>query len=413
MSEKRTRGSPKQAPKPGKPVRIERMIFLCAREDGSTYYRLDFRSANRRRVREVAGETLSDARRIRTQREHEVNSGTYVHPKDRKRMDVNARALAIAQIGPTFEEFADRFEREYGSQRRTEYYSIALRPLRRYFATKRIREIRPGDLDRYRVHSSEVDGVAPATVRKRLTILGTMFRHGVRWGVLDVNPAADLEKPSEPMHKTRYLSREEFARLHEHSEPWLRPILTVAVLTGARLKEVAGLQWENVDRDGEVLFVSEDNKTGKPRGVPISEPVRKILDEAPGGRFKRAGFVFVSPKGESYTSRRERNRISQRTKAAAKAADLPGVTFHVLRHTAGSWLAQAGHSEVQIAALLGHATTATTKRYMHISPSHLRSATAALAAVLNGHAEDTKPTQAPSHLEAEAAMLRDSNVSGR
>jgi len=235
--------------------------------------------------------------------------------------------------------------------------------------------------------------VAPATTRKRLTILGTIFKCARRWGVLDVNPAADLEKPSEPAHRTRYLSREEFERLRDHAEPWLRPILTVAVLTGARLKEVAGLRWEHLDREAGLLFISEDNKTGKPRGVPMSEPVRKILDEIPGGRFKREGFVFISPEGEPYASRRERNRISQRTKATAKAAKLPGVTFHVLRHTSGSWLAQAGYSEVQIAALLGHATTATTKRYMHLSPGHLRCATDALAAVLNGHEEDTKSSE--------------------
>jgi hypothetical protein len=92
-------------------------------------------------------------------------------------------------------------------------------------------------------------------------------------------------------------------------------------------------------------------------------------------------------------SPRERNRISQKTKAAAKAAGLSGVTFHTLRHTAGSWMAQAGHSAVQIAKVLGHATTATTDRYMHLSPSHLRSAGNAVEAAL-----DVPATQSATNL---------------
>ncbi len=407
--EQKARGKPE----PRGAVRVERLIQRTVRPDGSTRFVVDFRDSHGRRIREPGGSTLTDARRVRARIEGEILAGVYCSPRDRRKREAEARRRAVDAVGPTFGEFADRFEREYGSQRKTEYYNIGLRPLRRYFGALRLREITPSDLDRYRVHSATVDGVAPATVRKRLTILGTMFKCARRWNVIEVNPAVDLEKPSEPLHRTRYLSREEFERLRDHAEPWLRPILTVAVLTGARLKEVAGLSWENIDRDAGILFISEDNKTGKPRGVPISDPVRKILDEIPGSRFKRQGPVFVTPDGEAYTPRRERNRISQRTKAAAKAADLPGVTFHVLRHTAGSWLAQKGHSEVEIAALLGHATTATTKRYMHLTPGHLRRATMALAATLDGHISDTTPDSTPTQLEVGPAILNPVNGMGR
>ena len=65
-------------------------------------------------------------------------------------------------------------------------------------------------------------------------------------------------------------------------------------------------------------------------------------------------------------------RVGKATKAAMRAAGIEGATFHTLRHTAGSWLAQAGESEVMIAKLLGHATPNTTRRYMHLRPEHLR-----------------------------------------
>lgn len=390
--------------------RVERWIFECRSTDGSKYYRLDYRTPDCRRVREPAGRYLTDARNLRAKREVEIAAGTFEHPDDRKHRQAEARRRAAGV--PTFEAFAKRFEQEYGSQRRSDYYEMMLRQIRPYFEGKRLDQITPGDLDRYRVHCMDADRVSPSTTRKRLNVLGTLFKHALRWGVLTVNPAADLEKPSEPTHKTRYLSREEFEQLREHAEPWLRPVLTVAVLTGARLKEICGLRWENVDRDAGVLFISEDNKTAKPRGVPMAVTVRKILDEIPGSRFKREGYVFVFASGEPYVSERQRSRISQRTRAAAKAADLPGVTFHTLRHTAGSWLAQAGYSQVKIAKLLGHATTATTDRYMHLSPAHLKDAADTLSNLLDGHVEDTKTEAVPLPPSTGSAIVSPINEMG-
>ncbi len=57
-------------------------------------------------------------------------------------------------------------------------------------------------------------------------------------------------------------------------------------------------------------------------------------------------------------------------------------------------MAQAGHSLVEIAKILGHATTATADRYMHLSPSHLRSAVQALEAVLGPTATQTATNSA-------------------
>jgi integrase len=162
-----------------------------------------------------------------------------------------------------------------------------------------------------------------------------------------------------------------------------------------RLKEVLGLRWENIDRDAGVRFISGDNKTGKPRGIPIGATLRKLLDELPGGRFQRSGFVFVDGDGEPRTAVRDRNHVSQRTKAAAMAARLEEVSFHTLRQTAASWLAQAGHSQVKIGMLLGHATVQTTSSYMHLSPTHLRDAANGLDAALCGslgHQQDTEPS---------------------
>jgi excisionase family DNA binding protein len=69
------------------------------------------------------------------------------------------------------------------------------------------------------------------------------------------------------------------------------------------------------------------------------------------------------------------------TRAAARRANLPGVTPHVLRHTAATWMAMAGVPMVEIARILGHRDSRITERvYAKHSPDYLRRAIGALSA---------------------------------
>jgi integrase len=67
-----------------------------------------------------------------------------------------------------------------------------------------------------------------------------------------------------------------------------------------------------------------------------------------------------------------------------KAADIPDVRLHDLRHTYASVLASAGLSLPVIGALLGHTTAATTHRYSHLVDDVLRTATERASAIITG-----------------------------
>lgn len=94
---------------------------------------------------------------------------------------------------------------------------------------------------------------------------------------------------------TRFLSREEVARLHRVLDAQTRKdrrqqadIIRLLLLTGCRKSEIVNLSWSEV-REEELALT--DAKTG-PRTVPLSSKARAILD-----RQKRADspFVFPSP----------------------------------------------------------------------------------------------------------------------
>ncbi len=200
-----------------------------------TYY-IDFRDRKGRRVREVAGTTKTQARKLLTLRLGEVRAGTFVHPKDLE-----------DERGPTLGEFADRFMTQYAVHCRSDHYQTALRPAQSWFGDKLIREITRADLDDYHAHRA-TQGVGPSTIRKNLTALGTLFKMAARWQVIDSNPATDLQKPAEPSHKVVFLTRDEFGRFLKAIPPWIRPIARMAVAQGLRKGEVTGLRWEDVDR---------------------------------------------------------------------------------------------------------------------------------------------------------------------
>ncbi|MEC4674007.1 MAG: tyrosine-type recombinase/integrase, partial [Nitrospirota bacterium] len=69
---------------------------------------------------------------------------------------------------------------------------------------------------------------------------------------------------------------------------------------------------------------------------------------------------------------------------AVTKAQLKGVTWHTLRHTFASRLAMNNQTESTIAALLRHKTTGLVKRYVHLSPTHLRAAVEGVASFGKG-----------------------------
>jgi integrase len=358
---------------------------------GVEFYYIRFHVGGGKWRKEKAGTTSAQADKLLKRRMGEVASGTYVDPKEK----------ASTDEGVTFAEFVKRFKAEYVAQRRSNHYDGRLKHLEAHFVSRTMREIRPADFDLYRGIRSRQVGAS--TLRKELTVLGTVFKMAVRWGVLEASPAVGLEKPREPAHKTRYLSGEEWRALEVHAPRWLRPMMTLAVLTGMRLKELVGLRWEDWDRKSGILYLSEDNKTATPRAIPIGEEARAMLEELDKVRRIRTAYIFVNRKGAPYTGRNSRQFIARRVKAAMRDAGIQGASFHTLRHTAGSWLAQAGESEVKIAKLLGHASPRTTERYMHLSPEHLRGTASKLDEAIRATVPQAAPQNPPQNPPSEAS----------
>ncbi len=115
----------------------------------------------------------------------------------------------------------------------------------------------------------------------------------------------------------------------------IRTLVTVAIYSGPRRGELLKLRWSNVAFDLNAINFTE-TKTNKDRSVPMEPIVQEALSEL----RDQAGdeeYVFTNPDTNTrYTD------IKKSFSAACREAGITNFTFHDLRHTFGTRLADAG-----------------------------------------------------------------------
>jgi len=149
-------------------------------------------------------------------------------------------------------------------------------------------------------------------------------------------------------------------------------LVLLALTTGARRSELLNLKWNNVDWDNNQAYV-ETSKNGHPRVLPLTKEAIKELR-----LFKQDGNILIF---KSIINPNKPFCFSKSWGKALKEAGITDFTFHSLRHTTASYLAQSGASLLEIGNVLGHKSLSVTKRYAHLC---VESKTKLVNAVLGG-----------------------------
>jgi integrase/recombinase XerD len=234
------------------------------------------------------------------------------------------------------------------------------------------------DLERY-VAQLRADGLAPATVARRIAALRSFYRHLLLLGTRDDNPAAELAPPRRQRKLPRTLSPGEAERLVEAAAGTtpraLRDSAIVELLYGAglRVSELTALDRGSVDLDARLLRCT--GKGGKQRVVPIGRQATEALRryQARGRPYldrRHRPELFLNAKGGPLT---RAGVFLILRKIAAKAGLEPGrVHPHLLRHSFATHLLEGGADLRSVQEMLGHADLATTELYTHVSDRRRR-----------------------------------------
>lgn len=214
-------------------------------------------------------------------------------------------------------------------------------------------------------------GLAPATVRLTVRVLGTVLAGAVEDELLAVHPAPGLGRVLAadlgPGAARVIPSPAEVARLVAAAErvaPRLAVLVLVLARTGLRVSEAAGLRWRDVDLEARVVHVAGQwtrgawapPKTGRTRWVDLSRGTVAAL-ALHRRRTPPGPWVFPSSRRRPY----DRSTIEQAFRRVAATAGVP-CTPHALRHAFASALLAAGEPLEYVSRALGHADAAITTR---------------------------------------------------
>lgn len=252
----------------------------------------------------------------------------------------------------------------------------------------RLATLRPDHVQRLYADLLAV-GASVWTVRKVHVCLHRALGQAVLWGLVVRNVAHLASVPARPRGSARSLGPDEAQRVLVAAEGLrVQWVLYLAMVTGARLGEILGLQWADVDwehgsislcrqlrrlpRGGGLQMAPIKTRAGYrlvrlgADGVAALRDQRRRVDQAcmlAGDRWREHDLVFSSSIGTPLEPR----RVYTEFQAVLAAAGVARARFHDLRHTSASLALRAGVPAKVVSARLGHSSVGITMDlYSHV-----------------------------------------------
>ncbi len=247
-------------------------------------------------------------------------------------------------------------------------------------------------------------GLHPRTVAYIHMILKHALSDAVKWGAANRNPADAAEPPRvRARHQLKVWNADELRRFLRHVEKdrlyaaWL-----LSATTGARRGELLGLRWQDVDLDAATAAISQtllsvgfkvsvgQPKTGRGcRQVALFDAAVQALRhhrtrmEAEcairGVSLNNDAFIFTKEDGAPVHP----DRFSELFDLHLKAAGLPRIRLHDLRHTHATLGLAAGIHPKIMSERLGHSSISITlDTYSHAIPGMQKEAAERMSALL-------------------------------
>ena len=290
-----------------------------------------------------------------------------------------AAAKATAKAVITYAELAEQhladaktYQKSYATTRM--YMRNHIKPR---WGKHRLTDIKPQDITLWLAEKRK-EGLAPSTVEKLRVLMNRSYELALQWRLpgAEINPVRAVPRGKFNNARDRFLTAQEaerlFAAARQSNNKQLEPIIRLLLLTGARRNELLYAKWENVDVERRHWLIP-DSKTGKPRHVPLAAAALAVIEALP--RFDGCPWLLPNPEtGRPYTN------IKSAFQNAREAAGMPELRIHDLRHSAASFMVNAGVDLFAVGRVLGHADHKSTMRYSHLANDTLLAAVEAGAA---------------------------------
>lgn len=272
-------------------------------------------------------------------------------------------ATAIVAQADTDLQFVAMWVAQHQSEHTRRNYT---RQARRFlaFVGKPLNQVRVGDVQAYLATLADQ---APATRANATAAIKSLFSFAQELGFIQFNVGKAIKAP--PVKNTlaeRIMGEADAMRMIAlEPDTRNRAILTTLYAGGLRIAELCGLCWRDLTPRDDAGQATVFGKGGKTRAILFSVSTWKALS-AMRGEANGDEPVFRSRKGGAL----DPSMVHRIVKTAAARAGLSiDVSAHWLRHAHASHSLDRGAPIHLVQATLGHASVATTGRYLHARPT--------------------------------------------
>lgn len=233
--------------------------------------------------------------------------------------------------------------------------------------------------------------LSASTMANCFRAFDNIMSRATEWKLIKENPAAAVKQPKVKMKKTEVYSADEInvllLLLEKYPFHW-RVLVLLAISTGAREGEIAGLEWKHINFEKGTVLIEQSitdatgvgvkvkpTKNGRSRVVSLPLPLLQMLKKL---KFQRTNeklligdrwewkdhfFIFANEFGKPIRP----DSISQWWRRFIKKNKIKKIRFHDLRHTSATLLINEGVHAKVISERLGHADISTTMNiYGHV-----------------------------------------------
>jgi integrase len=252
-------------------------------------------------------------------------------------------------------------------------------------ATLPLAHITSKDVLKYRDAIIEA-GSAARTANLAAQVVSTALNAALRQHLIDSNPATAVESLSIKSTEKGTFTPQQVSKLAAAATGDWRIAILLGYYTGARISDVANLRWSAVDWNKKLIQFTP-SKTKKPVTIPLHPQLESELLKKPGiGNALMfptlAGKDTGGGKGlsQQFAAVMEKAGIDSRRTSGGRRT-LSRLTYHSLRHSFNSALANRGVSQEIRQKLTGHSSADMNRIYTHHELEPLRAAIAVLPAI--------------------------------
>ena len=201
----------------------------------------------------------------------------------------------------------------------------------------------------------------------------------IQEGILESNPAEELDSPKVARTLPEILTLKEIEQILEQPDPQTplgirdRAMLEMLYATGMRVSELTQLPTHQVNLEAGYVLVY--GKGSKERIIPLGSEALKWVTvylktaRRPLSKGKESPSLFVTRSGKGMS----RQRFWKTLKEYARRAGLrKRITPHLLRHSFASHLLERGADLRSVQMMLGHVDISTTQIYTHVAGERLK-----------------------------------------